>query len=71
VPWIVSYDAVPEVAELYARFARIRYDLHYSAAIQNLSGSELMFFSPGLVAPSVAFPAGVRSSVVDQARLAS
>ncbi|RDI73513.1 D12 class N6 adenine-specific DNA methyltransferase [Gaiella occulta] len=70
VPWIVSYDAVPEVAELYTSFARIGYELHYSAAIGNLSGSELMFFSPGLVAPSVASPAGVRSKVVDQARLA-
>lgn len=71
VPWIVSYDAVPEVAELYAGFARIGYDLHYSAATQNLAGAEFMFFSPGLVTPSVASPAGVRTRIVDQARLAS
>jgi DNA adenine methylase len=70
VPWIVSYDAVPQVAALYARRKRIGYDLHYSAAIQNLTGAEYMFFSPGLVQPSVVSPAGVSARIVDQARLA-
>jgi DNA adenine methylase len=71
IPWVVSYDAVAEVAALYRGRKRIGYDLHYSAAIQNLTGSEYMFFSPDLVQPSVVSPAGVSARVVDQARLAS
>ena len=70
VPWVVSYDAEPEVAELYAGYARVDYDLHYSAAAENLQGSEFMFFSPGLATPSVGSPAGIPSSLVDDVRLA-
>jgi DNA adenine methylase len=70
VSWVVSYDAVSEVAALYARFERIAYDLHYSAALQNLAGSEFMFFSRELIAPSVASPAGIPARIVDRARLA-
>jgi len=69
-PWVVSYDAAPEIAELYAGYARISYDLHYSAAPKNLQGGEFMFFSPGLATPSVASPAGIPSSLVDDVRLA-
>lgn len=70
VPWVVSYDAAAEVAGLYAGYPRISYSLFYSAATKNLRGTEFMFFSRGLVTPSVASPAGIPSRLVDDARLA-
>jgi DNA adenine methylase len=69
VPWIVSYDAAPEVAALYGKFATIRYSLAYSASAHSASGDEFMFFSRGLLRPSVVSPAGVESRLVDATRL--
>jgi DNA adenine methylase len=69
-PWIVSYDAAAQVAELYQGCATISYDLHYSAS-KNLQGAEFMFFSRGLRVPSVVSPAGIPTSLVDDTRLAS
>lgn len=49
-PWMVSYDAAPEITSLYSRFEAIRYSLTYSANTRGL-GSEVMFFSTGLERP--------------------
>ena len=50
VKWIVSYDDVDKISELYGRFRCIRYTLSYS--VQNrYRGGEIMFFSPELKIP--------------------
>ena len=43
-PWIITYDDVEEIADLYADFSMRRFDLTYSAANKGIA-SELMFFS--------------------------
>jgi DNA adenine methylase len=57
-PWIISYDAAPEIVDLYKRYVNIRYDLSYSAQ-DRYFGSEIMFFSHNLTAPEVPHPARV------------
>lgn len=47
VPWVVSYDDVEEVREMYAGHRRMRYKLSYSAATK-YAGEEVLFVSPGL-----------------------
>ena len=68
VPWIVSYDAAPDIEALYGRFAALRYELSYSAAVRQF-GSEMMFFSPGLKLPPGP-PANVPVETVNAARRA-
>jgi DNA adenine methylase len=51
-PWIVSYDDVPQIHELYAEFTHIVYQIGYSARDVR-RGSEVMFFAPGLCIPSM------------------
>jgi len=53
--WLVSYDATPEVQELYTGCRRLTYQLSYSAA-KRYSGREVMFFSPALQLPVEADP---------------
>lgn len=50
VPWIVSYDNVPQINEMYQGCPRITYGINYSAQDRYL-GSEVMFFSEGLKYP--------------------
>lgn len=50
-PWLVSYDAAPEILSLYKEQRSIRYSIHYSAQ-QRYAGSEVMFFSKNLTIPS-------------------
>lgn len=69
-PWIVSYDAVPQIAEMYRQHAVIEYGLSYSAQ-RRYSGNELMFFSDGLLRPSVPNPTSVSTADVNQSKLAS
>lgn len=52
VNWLVSYDDVPEIRNLYSSFRSIRYSLSYSA-MDRYKGSEVMFFSDGLNIPQV------------------
>jgi DNA adenine methylase len=59
--WIVSYDNVPEINELYADFHRATYGIGYSAR-STRTGSEAMFFSDGLVVPKLIGPlTGIRT----------
>lgn len=69
VPWIVSYDATPEIDKMYDGATRVSYDLHYSAADRS-RGSEVMFFSRSLRVPEGALPAGIPSNYVDALRRA-
>ena len=51
-PWIVLYDACPEIERLYGQVNRIEYDLSYSASAPR-KGSEWIYRSPGLRLPGV------------------
>lgn len=68
-PWIVSYDSVEEIEDLYLPSAHRRYDLSYSAGAR-YQGREVMFFSDGLNVPAVDTPAIVPARIVDAARAA-
>ena len=57
--WIVSYDNVPAIEELYRGHRRITYNLSYSAAFR-YSGAEIMIFSDDFVIPDVVQPAKLR-----------
>lgn len=48
--WIVSYDDTPEISEIYAGENWLKYTIGYSARTHG-SGSEIMFFGPGITAP--------------------
>lgn len=58
-PWMVSYDNVPEIVELYRSYRSLEYGLSYSAQ-ERYVGSEIIFFSNGLIVPSVADPSRVK-----------
>ena len=66
-PWIVSYDAAPEILVLYDGFEKIQYGLSYSAA-DRYRGEEVMFFSPKILTPELESPANIYASVIDQER---
>jgi DNA adenine methylase len=53
VPWLVSYDAVPQIKRLYNGFKSTGYSLSYTAA-RRYEGAETMFFHPELRIPKVA-----------------
>jgi DNA adenine methylase len=58
-PWVVSYDAAPDIINLYSNYQNLRYDLSYSAQ-QRYAGSEIMFFSKNLNIPDVTHPAKIK-----------
>ncbi|HMQ01595.1 MAG TPA: DNA adenine methylase [Candidatus Doudnabacteria bacterium] len=45
--WIVSYDKVPEILNLYRQYSKRKYNLNYSL-INGTVGKEVMFFSKNL-----------------------
>jgi DNA adenine methylase len=49
-PWVVSYDAVPAIRRLYRDYRSREYEIRYTAA-GSYVGSEMIFFSPGVVVP--------------------
>jgi DNA adenine methylase len=49
-PWVISYDAAPEIIEMYKRFDGLSYLLPYSAS-GAASGAEVMYFSQDLRIP--------------------
>lgn len=49
-PWIVSYDAVPEIIKLYRKRRSFQYSLQYTAA-KAYKGTELFVFSKGMRLP--------------------
>lgn len=50
-PWIITYDDVSQIAEIYSNYAMRRFDLTYSAANKG-TASELMIFSDIAACPS-------------------
>lgn len=61
--WVVSYDDVPEIRELYKNFRSLDYGIHYSAQ-ERYQGSEIMFFCQDLALPEVGNPSRVRSRML-------
>jgi DNA adenine methylase len=70
VPWVVSYDAVPEIEALYSGSPRLDYGLRYTAK-ESSQGSEAMFFSAGLHIPQLAPPPAVTWKLLNAARAAA
>ena len=50
-PWIVSYDNVPEIKEIYSKYRQDEYFLSYTAQ-QKKKGSEVMIYGPTIVPPA-------------------
>jgi DNA adenine methylase len=53
--WIVSYDDVTAIRDLYARHRSIAYGIGYSARATK-KGAEVMFFQDGMTIPSLVGP---------------
>jgi len=71
-PWLVSYDDVPLVSEIYGEFRSLFYSLSYSAQDRK-KGGEAMFFSSDLTIPAVSSPARISHREIwrhEQTRLA-
>lgn len=62
-PWIVSYDATPEIMSLYKAHPHIRYSISYSAQAR-YAGSEVLFCSSSLSIPDVTNPTTVQLPVL-------
>jgi len=57
--WIISYDNVPQIRQIYSGYRNLEYDLHYSAQ-QRYRGAEIIFFCNELIIPEVDSPIGVK-----------
>lgn len=51
-PWIVSYDNVPQIREIYHQFEQDEYFLSYTAQAKK-QGAEVMIYGPGVIKPSM------------------
>lgn len=67
-PWVVSYDAAPEIIEMYGDARSLRYQLSYSAH-ERQAGSEIMFYSADLRIPEHV-PSGITLQTVHAAKSA-
>ena len=54
-PWVVSYDNVDQIQQMYKMSAAIAYGLNYTAQVRYV-GSEIMFFSTKLAVPESELP---------------
>lgn len=63
--WIVSYDDVPEIQQMYRGFQSLNYRLHYHAA-NRYQGGEVMFFTPNLTVPQLPNPPKVPTQYLRQ-----
>lgn len=50
--WIVSYDNVPEIIDLYSEVRNREFSINYSAG-EKKKGKEVMFFSDNLLIPNI------------------
>lgn len=50
-PWVITYDDVPELREIYSDFVQRQYNLNYSAANKG-KGSEIIIFKDSDLLPS-------------------
>jgi DNA adenine methylase len=63
--WVVNYDNVSEIRDIYDGQTSLIYDLHYSAA-DRYEGSEIIFFCDDLQVPEVDNPAKVSKDAVKE-----
>jgi len=70
IPWVVSYNDVPQISNLYNGRRTIRYPLSYSAA-SRYKGQELMVFSDGLRIPTQIAPPNVPKPIVESEKSVS
>lgn len=61
LPWVVSYDNVPEICAMYRGYPAIKYGMIYSAS-EYYKGREVMFFSKKLAVPKVANPSKLKAA---------
>ncbi|WP_431509885.1 DNA adenine methylase [Variovorax sp. DAIF25] len=54
-PWVVSYDNVAEIRQMYRMSQSLAYGLNYTAQVRYV-GSEVMFFRPNLNIPTEEIP---------------
>lgn len=64
-PWLVSYDDVEEIRNLYAEFRSREYDIFYSAQ-DRYQGREIAFFADDLYIPEVDDPAKLKTGSLRQ-----
>ena len=50
-PWIITYDDVPELREIYSNYVQRKYTLNYSAANKG-KGSEIIIFKSPILLPT-------------------
>ncbi len=67
-PWVVSYDAAPEITELYREHPHLLYNISYSAQ-DRYAGAEVLFYSRQLQVPSVQNPAAVKMLALQRSLL--
>lgn len=53
--WLVSYDFVQQIDEMYNNYSKIVYGINYSAQ-NRYQGTEVIFFSDGLIIPDINDP---------------
>jgi len=61
LPWIVSYDHVPEIVHMYEGCPTIEYGINYSAQAK-YKGAEVMFFSKELNVPDIKNPSNLKAA---------
>lgn len=52
-PWIVSYDNVPQIKEIYSSYRTDEYFLSYTAQ-EKKKGAEVMIYGPSVITPNIA-----------------
>lgn len=60
-PWIVSYDHITEIDDMYKGCPKIAYGINYSAQ-SRYEGAEVMFFSQNLILPEIQNPAKLNAA---------
>lgn len=55
IPWVVSYDNVSQIREMYKMSRNLEYGLNYTAQKKYI-GTEIMFFASRLFVPDELFP---------------
>ncbi|AMS33101.1 hypothetical protein AEM42_13315 [Betaproteobacteria bacterium UKL13-2] len=68
-PWIVSYDDVPQVRDLYSAHRKIYYGLNYTAA-DRYEGAEIIVLGNGVTVPKNVSPRAITLKHIESARLA-
>jgi len=58
-PWVVSYDDVVPIREVYAASPHLHYGIKYTAS-ERYEGKEIMFLGPALNVPDVQDPLNVK-----------